>query len=65
MIKVKELIEILKSLPEDALVYAYEGEVVAIVIRSSDNKTELGYIPASPFEESEASFVSRGVQEKS
>lgn len=64
MIKVKELIEILQSLPEDALVYAYEGEAVAIVIRSSDNKTELGYIPAREFKEDKASFIRSGDQEK-
>ncbi len=64
MIKVKELIEILQSLPEDALVYAYEGEVVAIVIRSSDNKTELGYIPARGSKEDKASFIRSGDQEK-
>ncbi len=57
MITVKKLIEILQSLPEDALAYAYEGEVVAIVIRTSDNKNELGYIPATSNEQEDVSFV--------
>jgi hypothetical protein len=32
MIPVKRLIEILQELPEDALAYGYEGEVVGIII---------------------------------
>jgi len=44
MIPVKRLLEIIKELPEDALAYAYEGEVVGIIFVSADDK-ELGYIP--------------------
>jgi hypothetical protein len=44
VISVKQLKEILEELPDDALAYAYEGEVVGIIFVSADKK-ELGYIP--------------------
>lgn len=52
MIKVFELIEQLKQYPEDAAVYAYEGEDtgIAIVEISETDKNvwkQLGFIPAS------------------
>lgn len=46
MIPVKGLIEVIKSLPEDAWVYGYEGEIVGIVFVTPDGK-ELGYIPTT------------------
>jgi len=56
MIQVKKLIEILNQLPADAMAYAYEGEVIGIVIQSSEGK-ELGYIPTTESEQDEAAFV--------
>jgi len=44
VITVKELIEELKKFPEDALVYAYEGEIVGVVITSADDDKEIGHI---------------------
>jgi len=45
MIKISNLVEELKKFPQDALVYAYEGESTCIVIVDSNHK-ELGHIPA-------------------
>jgi hypothetical protein len=58
MITVKRLIEELSKLPEDALAYAYEGEIDGVVIRR--NGKELGWIPASEYDEVEDNaFVPR------
>lgn len=59
MIPVKRLIEILQELPEDALAYGYEGEVVGIIIVSADDK-ELGYIPTKGTGSDDLEFVSTG-----
>jgi hypothetical protein len=56
MIPVKRLMEILKELPEDALAYAYEGEVVGIIFVSADHK-ELGYIPTKETGPDDLAFV--------
>jgi hypothetical protein len=48
MITVAKLIEELQKYPRDALVYAYEGEFIGIVIVSDDEqRKQLGEIPAS------------------
>jgi hypothetical protein len=44
VVPIKRLLEIIQELPEDALAYAYEREVVGIIFVSADGK-ELGYIP--------------------
>jgi len=56
MIPVKRLIEIIQELPEDALAYAYEGEVVGIIFVSTDDK-ELGYIPTKERGSDDLEFV--------
>lgn len=45
MITVAKLIEELQKYPPNALCYAYEGEVVGVVIINGDRE-ELGYIEA-------------------
>jgi len=57
MIKVKRLIEILQTLPKDALVYPYEGEIIGIIVLSADKQKELGYIPATEKDQEVVSFV--------
>lgn len=50
MITVKRLMSVLQRYPPDALVYAYEGESVGIVIVSPAKhgiREEFGFIPAS------------------
>lgn len=49
MIRVSRLIEELQKFPQDALAYAYEGEVVGVVVRSRDDAKQIGYIPASEY----------------
>jgi len=44
---VKTLIEELKKFPMDAFPYAYEGEITGVVVRSSNDRRELGHVPAS------------------
>ena len=56
MISVKRLKEILEELPDDALAYAYEGEVVGIIFVSADNK-ELGYIPTKARDSDDLEFI--------
>ena len=56
MIPIKRLKEILEELPEDALAYAYEGEVVGIIFVSADDK-ELGYIPTKERGSNDLEFV--------
>lgn len=56
MIPIKRLKEIVQELPEDALAYAYEGEVVGIIFVSADDK-ELGYIPTKGTGSSDLEFV--------
>ena len=56
MIPVKRLKEILQELPEDALAYAYEGEVVGIIFRSANGK-ELGYIPTDDSGSNDFEFI--------
>jgi hypothetical protein len=56
MILVKRLIEIIRELPEDALAYAYEGEVVGIIFVSADDK-ELGYIPTKETGSDDLEFI--------
>ena len=56
MIPVKRLMEIIKELPEDALAYAYEGEVVGTIFVSADDK-ELGYIPTKETGADDLEFV--------
>ena len=56
MISVKNLIEHLKKYPKDAMVHAYEGEAIGIVIthvpkNEGDTWDELGFIPASEHED--------------
>jgi len=57
MVKVSTVIEELKKYPPDARVYAYEGEVIGIVIVSGEREgrpmRELGFIPASERDELE------------
>lgn len=57
MIKVKRLVEILQTLPEDALLYPYEGEIIGIVVLSGDKRKELGYIPATEKDQDAVSFM--------
>ncbi len=57
MIRVKKLIERLKEFPEDALVHAYEGEIVGIVVRSANNGKQLGWILANEFKKEEDECV--------
>ncbi|MEW5941374.1 MAG: hypothetical protein AB1750_17045 [Chloroflexota bacterium] len=59
MIPIKRLMEILQELPEDALAYAYEGEVVGIILVSADDK-ELGYIPTKETGANDLEFVAMG-----
>jgi hypothetical protein len=61
MIPVKRLIEILQEVPEDALAYGYEGEVVGIIIVSADDK-EIGYIPTKGTGSDDLGFVRTGSQ---
>jgi hypothetical protein len=56
MISVKRLKEILEELPNDALAYAYEGEVVGIVFVSAEDK-ELGYIPTKDRGSDDSEFI--------
>ncbi len=57
MITVKRLVQALKKYPSDALVHAYEGEVIGIVISSRGKNggigDELGFIPASEYEDAD------------
>lgn len=57
MITVKRLIQELKKYPSNAVVHAYEGEVIGIVVssRAKDGKVgeELGFIPASEYEDAD------------
>src|SRR5437660_1148673 len=55
MIKIKDLIPILGSLPDDCICYAYDGEVTGIVIWNKEGK-ELGYIPCNEFKEAGITF---------
>ena len=57
MIPVKRLMEIIQELPEGALAYAYEGEVVGIIFVSADDK-ELGYIPTKERGADDLEFIS-------
>ena len=59
MILVKELIQELQKLPNDALAYAYEGEVKGIIIVTPDIK-ELGYFLTSESGQDDAIFVESG-----
>jgi hypothetical protein len=43
---VSKLIEELGKFPPDALAYAYEGEVIAVVVVDANGR-ELGWIPAT------------------
>jgi len=43
MIKVETLIKILNSLPSGCMCYAYEGEIIGLVIVDKDGK-EFGWI---------------------
>lgn len=56
MIPIKRLMEIIQELPEDALAYAYEGEVVGIIFVSAEGK-ELGYIPTKETGSDDLEFV--------
>jgi len=56
MIPIKRLMEILQELPEDALAYAYEGEVVGIIFVSANDR-ELGYIPTKETGSNNLEFV--------
>jgi hypothetical protein len=47
MITVTNLIKVLKQYPPNALVYAYEGEFIGIVIVDAKDMKQLGEIPAS------------------
>lgn len=58
MVSVKRLKEILRELPEDALAYAYEGEVIGIIFQPTDGQ-ELGYIPTKYTGSDEFEFISR------
>ncbi len=57
MIRVKKLIEKLKEFPEDALAFAYEGEIAGVVIRSAECNKQLGWISANEFKEEEDECV--------
>ena len=57
MMRIKKLIERLKEFPEDAYAYAYEGEIVGIVIRSANNEKQLGWILANEFKKEEDECV--------
>ncbi|HKY53413.1 MAG TPA: hypothetical protein VJM08_03865 [Anaerolineales bacterium] len=57
MIPIKRLKEILQELPEDALAYAYEGEVIGIIFQSADGR-ELGYIPTKDTGSDDFEFIS-------
>lgn len=46
MVQIEKLIEELKKFPMDAFAYAYEGEIIGIVVVDADDD-ELGHIPAS------------------
>jgi len=46
MKRVSDVIAELQKFPADALCYAYEGEIIGIVIVATDGVTELGYILA-------------------
>lgn len=59
MIPIKRLMEILRELPEDALAYSYEGEVIGIIIVSADDK-EIGYIPTKGTGADDLEFVKSG-----
>jgi len=56
MIPIKRLLETIQELPEDALAYAYEGEIVGIVFVSADDK-ELGYVPTKGTGSDDLEFV--------
>ena len=56
MIPIKRLLEIIEELPEDALAYAHEGEVVGMIFVSADGK-ELGYIPTKETGSSDIDFM--------
>jgi hypothetical protein len=57
MIRIERLIEALKKFPSDARAYAYEGEVTGIVVRSADNREQLGWIEATERREDESGEV--------
>lgn len=46
MITVAELIDQLQKFPPDAQVYAYEGEIVGVVVVDAKTHEQLGYIVA-------------------
>lgn len=46
MISVKKMKEELNKFPEDAMCYAYEGEITGVVVVDKDRE-EVGYIHAS------------------
>ena len=50
MIRVEKLIQALQKLPTGACVYAYEGEVVCLVVvcgRRNGTREQVGYIEAN------------------
>lgn len=62
MITVKRLMQKLKKYPPHALVYAYEGECIGIVITSPAKggiRDEIGFIPASESDERDAEEAKR------
>ena len=46
MISVKQLKDLLNKIPDDARVYAYEGEKTGIVIVSKENRSKNWFIGA-------------------
>lgn len=62
MMEIRKLIAELKKFPMDAKAYAYEGEITGIVIRSSNDRRELGHIPATAktADDGEAHFNKKG-----
>lgn len=62
MITVKKLMQALKKYPPNALVHAYEGECIGIVITRPAKggiRDELGFIPASESNERDAEEAKR------
>lgn len=45
-ITIEQLRQAISIYPDDAWVYAYEGEKTGIVIRSADDKEQIGFIEA-------------------
>jgi len=46
MVRIKELIEKLKTFDENLMCYAYEGEVIGLII-VNENREQKGYIMCS------------------